>query len=61
MTAWKQAALLYAEWNGGKEPGKGEMGEREEQYRIQGKQIEETEMELQRDDCKAFCFLCSLN
>ena len=45
---------MYAAWNGGKEPGKGEMGEREEQYRIQGKQIEETEMELQRDDCKAF-------
>ena len=34
-------------------------GEREK--RIQGKQTEETEMELQRDDCKAFCLLCSLN
>ena len=38
---------------------RGREGEREK--RIQGKQTEETEMELQRDDCKAFCLLCSLN
>lgn len=60
LTARKQAAFLYATWNGGKEPGKGETGEGEEQCRIQGKQVEETEIELQRDVSKAFCFLCSL-
>ena len=52
---------MFAAWNGGKEPGKGERGEGEEQYRIHGEQMEETEMELQRDDCEAFSFLCSLN
>lgn len=60
LTAWKQAALVYAAWNGGEGPGKGERGEGKEQYRIQGKQVEEIEIELQRDDAKAFCFLCSL-
>lgn len=36
---------------------KGKRGEGEEQYRIQGKQMEEIEIALQGDDSKAFCFL----
>lgn len=56
VTTQKQAALLYAAWNGSKELRR-KRGEGEEQYKTEAKQMEEIERELQRDDSKAFCFL----
>lgn len=48
LTAYQQVALLYASWNGGKEPWKGGRGEGKEQYKTQGKQMRGAE--LQRED-----------
>lgn len=53
-----EAGNLTVRYMGGKQRAKkGKRGEGEEQYRIQGKQMEEIEIELQREDSKAFCFL----
>lgn len=55
LTAQEQATLCCME--GKQRAKKGKRGEGEEQYRIQGKQMEEIAIELQGDDSMAFCFL----
>lgn len=56
------AGSLTVCYMGWRQRARGGRGEGEDQCinRIQGKQMEEIEIELQRDYSKAFCFLCSL-